>query len=253
MDRQRTMHQERDGDMSARLNHLGQPVGFGLEGWEGAKRPERAVLDGKYCRLEPLDVARHSAELFSAFQEDRSGRIWTYLPVGPFKNRDDFEHWLAKASASDDPLFFAIVDRDSGAAAGIASYLRIEPAVGTIEVGFITYSPRLQKTRAATDAMFQLMAHAFDELGYRRYEWKCDVLNAASRKAADRLGFAYEGLFRQATIYKSRNRDTAWYSVIDSEWPSLRSAYEVWLSEDNFDESGQQRRSMTSLLEALRH
>ena len=238
--------------MDAVLNHLGQPIGQSLEGWDGAKRPTRVILNGKYCRLEPLDASGHSAELFTAFQEDASGSIWTYLPTGPFKDQDGFENWLRGTGASEDPLFFAIIDHDSGKAVGLASYLRIEPDVGTIEVGFIAYSPRLQKTRAATDAMFQLMAHAFDGLGYRRYEWKCDALNKASRKAALRLGFSYEGLFRQATVYKGRNRDTAWYSVVDGEWLSLKSVYEVWLSGENFDETGQQRRSMTSLISMLR-
>ena len=150
-----------------------------------------------------------------------------------------------------DPLFHAVVDRNSGKAAGVASYLRIGPAVGVIETGHINYSPLLQRTPAATEAMYLMMRRVFDELGYRRYEWKCDSLNARSRRAAERLGFTYEGVFRQATLYKGRNRDTAWYSITDKEWPRLKYGFQAWLSPGNFDSDGCQRQSLPDLTSAV--
>lgn len=210
---------------------------------------------GRYCRLEPLDATRHAAQLHAAYGRDALGLGWTYLPYGPFPDERTFQTWVEQMARQDDPLFFAIVpeagrpgwmgDPFAGAgAAGVASYLRIVPAVGTIEVGHIHYAPSLQRTRAATEAMYLMMRRAFDELGYRRYEWKCDALNAASRAAAHRLGFAYEGTHRQATIYKGRSRDTAWYSILDREWPAVRAALEAWLDPANFDETGRQRRPL---------
>lgn len=172
--------------------------------------------------------------------------MWTYLPYGPFDTCEAYQTWATTASQSVDPLFYAIIAGNSQQAVGVASYLRIDPAVGSIEVGHLAYSPQLQRTPAATEAMFLLMRQAF-ELGYRRYEWKCDALNAPSRAAAERLGFAFEGIFRQATIYKQRSRDTAWYSIIDSEWPALRSLFETWLAPGNFDAEGNQRQSLSEL------
>lgn len=195
---------------------------------------------GRYCRVVPLDPARHAAALYDAFRLDSAGVDWTYLPYGPFDDAGAFRSWLDGVAAGDDPLFYTIVD-DADKPLGVASYLRIFPDIGSIEVGHIHYSPLMQRSRAATEAMYLMMRRAFDELGYRRYEWKCDSLNAPSRRAADRLGFVYEGTFRQATIYKGRNRDTAWYSIIDSEWPAVRSAFEKWLEPGNFDASGAQR------------
>jgi len=197
------------------------------------------VLSGRYCRLEPLDADRHAAQLWTAFEQDRTGVGWTYLPYGPFAEQTEFEAWAQKMSQGDDPLFFAILDTEDRAI-GVASYLRIDPTMGSIEVGHIHYSPLLQRTRAATEAMYLMAWRAFEELGYRRYEWKCDDLNAPSRRAAERLGFTYEGTFRQDRIYKGRNRDTAWYSIIDSEWPAVREALEAWLDPGNFDEQGNQ-------------
>jgi RimJ/RimL family protein N-acetyltransferase len=197
------------------------------------------MLSGRYCRLGPLDVARHTAQLWAAFEQDASGVGWTYLPYGPFPAPADFRAWVEKMAPGDDPLFFAILDTEDRAL-GVASYLRIDPAMGTIEVGHIHYSSLLQRTRAATEAMYLMAWRAFEELGYRRYEWKCDDLNAPSRRAAERLGFTYEGTFRQDRIYKGRNRDTAWYSIIDSEWPAVREALEAWLDPGNFDEQGNQ-------------
>ena len=218
----------------------GQPGGVELPGWQPAKRPPRTTIAGRYCRLEPLDPDRHSEALYTANQIDSAGRNWTYLPYGPFPDITAYRGWVEEISSRDDPLFFAIVD-STDRAVGVASYLRIDPAVGSIEVGHINYSPLLQRRRSGTEAMYLMMRRAFDELGYRRYEWKCDALNAVSRRAAERLGFTYEGTFRQATIYKGRNRDTAWYSIIDSEWPSIRDALEAWLDPDNFDSNEVQR------------
>lgn len=230
-------------ELEQATNAPGPPIGRSLPNWEPPPAPRRAVLHGRYCRLEPLDASRHGAELHAANSLDREGRMWTYLFSGPFRSEQEFTGWLETREDSLDPLFFAIVDEASGRATGLASYLRIEPAHGSIEVGHLAFSPLLQRTRAATEAMYLMMKHAF-ELGYRRYEWKCDALNAASRRAAERLGFTFEGIFRQAVVYKGRNRDTAWYSVIDSEWPARAAAFEAWLDPVNFDADGRQRRPL---------
>jgi len=233
-------------------NALGQPIGFPLPDWTGAKRPPKIPIEGRFCRLEPLDPARHAGPLHEAYSEDREGRVWSYLPSGPFETADAYRTWLEGRVTGDDPVCHAIVDRASGLPMGTANYLRIDPQGGSIEVGSITYSPRLQKTAAATEAMYLMMRRAFDELGYRRYEWKCDSLNAASRAAATRLGFTYEGLFRQATVYRGRNRDTAWFSIIDREWPARRAAFEAWLAPSNFDADGRQRQALGALIDAHR-
>ena len=234
--------------MMIKTNLYGQPVGADLTGWTPRPRPSRTVLEGHYCRLEPLDPDRHAAELYAANGEASDDRFWTYLPQGPFPSFEAYEAWLRQVHAGQDPHFYAIRGIEDGLAVGIASYLRIDPAVGSIEVGHINFSPRLQKTPAATEALYLLMANAFETLGYRRYEWKCDSLNAPSRAAALRLGFTFEGIFRQATIYKGRSRDTAWFSIIDSEWPALKRAYLAWLAPENFDEAGQQRRRLGDLI-----
>ena len=238
--------------MQARLNHLGQPVGPPLPGWKPVPRPPRSAMEGRHCRVEPLDPARHAADLLEAFAEDREGRNFTYLGAGPFADRAAIDAWIAATCLGDDPMFHAIVERATGRALGVAAFMRIEPGPGVIEVGHINFSPRLQRTVAATEAMFLMMRRVFEELGYRRYEWKCDSLNAPSRRAAERLGFTYEGLFRQATVYRGRSRDTAWFSMLDREWPSLRSAYEAWLADANFDAQGRQRASLRELVARLR-
>jgi RimJ/RimL family protein N-acetyltransferase len=199
-------------------------------------------MEGSFCRLEPLDPVRHGDDLFGAYARDTDGANWTYLPYGPFPDREEFRRWVEAVSVGDDPLFHAVIDLTTGRAAGVAAYLRIEPAVGVIEVGHINFSPLLQRTIGATEAMWLMMRRVFEELGYRRYEWKCDALNRPSRAAAERLGFSFEGIFRQATISKGRNRDTAWYSVIDSEWPTLDAAFRRWLDPANFDYGTQRRR-----------
>jgi RimJ/RimL family protein N-acetyltransferase len=224
-------------------NTLGQPVGPSLPGWRPPPRPAHAVLEGRYGRLEPLDAERHAADLYAAYSQDAEGRLWTYLHSGPFASAGEYRAWVEARQDSADPLFFAVIDAASGCARGVASYLRIDPSNGVVEVGHLAFAPQLQRTRVATEAMYLMMKHVF-ALGYRRYEWKCDALNAPSRRAAERLGFTFEGVFRQAIVYKGRNRDTAWYSVIDSEWPMLDTAFRAWLSPDNFDADGRQRRPL---------
>ncbi len=200
-------------------------------------------MAGRWCRLEPLDPPRHGARLFAAYQLDQAGLGWTYLPYGPFTDEPSFRAWLDGIAVKDDPLFHAILD-ESGEAVGVASLMRISPEMGSIEVGHIHYSPRLKQRPAATEAMYLMMRRVFDELGYRRYEWKCDALNAPSRRAAERLGFTYEGTFRQHLVTKGRNRDTAWYSIIDAEWPAINDAFEAWLDPSNFDSRGKQRKRL---------
>jgi RimJ/RimL family protein N-acetyltransferase len=209
-------------------------------------------MEGRFCRLAALDPARHARDLFAANQRDAEGRNWTYLFVGPFADFESYRAWLEQVAEADDPLFHTIIDLKTEKAVGVATFMRVDRANGVIEVGNINYSPLLQRTPAATEAMFLMMARVFDELGYRRYEWKCDSLNAPSRAAALRLGFQFEGIFRQAVIYKGRNRDTAWFSMIDGEWPALKRAYEQWLAPGNFDAEGRQRRKLTDLISAAR-
>lgn len=227
-------------------NELGQPIGPPLPDWRGVERPPRTAMAGRYCRLEPLDPTRHAEDLYQANALDPSKRNFTYLTIGPFDSFDAYREWMTGAAKSEDPLFHAIVDTSTGKAAGIATYMRIDPKNGVIEVGNLNFSPLLQRKPAATEAMYLMMKRAF-ELGYRRYEWKCDSLNAASRAAAQRLGFSYEGIFRQSVIYKGRSRDTAWYAMIDSEWPELERAFLRWLDPDNFGASGKQRLRLSEL------
>lgn len=222
------------------------PVGAPVPGWTPRPLPPRTPMAGRYCRVEPLDVGRHAADLFAANRQAPDHQRWTYLSAEGFDDLDAYRAWLARMSATDDPLSHAIVEARSRRALGVAAYLRIDQANGVLEVGHIHFSPLLQRTAAATEAMYLMMRRAFDELGYRRYEWKCDSLNAASRQAASRLGFTFEGVFRQAMVYKGRNRDTAWFSVIDGEWPALRTAFCRWLDPANFDEQGRQRLRLES-------
>ena len=236
--------------IATHFNELGQPVGFPLPQWKPPPHPPRTPLLGRYCRLEPLDPARHAADLCAANALDVDCGGWTYLTAGPLVTLDDYRLWMAQSCMGEDPLFYAIVKLPEEKAVGVASYMRIDPKNGTIEVGSIKYSPLLQRTRAATEAMHLMMRGAF-ALGYRRYEWKCDTFNAPSRAAAQRYGFSYEGVFRQAVIYKGRTRDTAWYSIIDSEWPAIDGAFTRWLAADNFDAAGRQRLSLSQLTAPL--
>jgi RimJ/RimL family protein N-acetyltransferase len=234
-----------------RHNALGQPIGPDLPGWCPPPRPALQPLQGRYCVVEPLDPDRHARELYAANSQDRDQRMWTYLFTGPYASFDEYRDWLVRQAPGADPSFRAFVSQETGEAVGIGAYMRIDPAAGSIEVGHLALSPALQRSPAATEAMYLMMRHAF-ELGYRRYEWKCDSLNERSRSAAERLGFTFEGLFRHATVYKGRSRDTAWYSVIDSEWPLLREAFECWLDPGNFDRSGAQLSRLGSLRDALK-
>lgn len=208
-----------------------------------ARPPRREVLEGARVRLEPLDADRHAADLFAAGGADDS--VWTYLAYGPFADEAEMHAHLAAQAASSDPLFFAVVV--DGRAAGVVSFLRMEPEHGVIEIGHIWFGAALQRTPAATEAIFLLAREAFDGLGNRRLEWKCDAANARSRRAAERFGFTFEGVFRQHMIVKGRNRDTAWYALLDSEWPAARRAFEAWLDPANFDAGGQQRASLADL------
>ena len=228
------------------VNHLGQPVGARLPHWKPVPRPAHQPMLGQHCRLEPLDPSRHAEALHQANSLHPEGRSWTYLPYGPFDSLPSYRAWLEQNCCGPDPLFFAIIGCASNQPSGTASFLRIDPANGSIEAGHINYSPRLQRSIAATEAMFLMMSRAFG-LGYRRYEWKCDSLNAPSRAAAQRLGFSFEGVFRQAAVVKGRNRDTAWYSILDSEWPALRAAFLQWLDPANFTAEGEQRVRLSML------
>jgi RimJ/RimL family protein N-acetyltransferase len=236
--------------MEPSVNNFGQRIGFPLPNWVAPTTPPREPMQGRYCRLEPLDLEGHADALFEADAADADGRSWTYLAYGPFRDISSYRAWLSANCLGHDPLFFAVIDRADGRPAGLVSYLRITPAAGSIEVGHIHYSPRLQRRPTATEAMFLMMQWAF-VAGYRRYEWKCDALNAASRAAAQRLGLSFEGIFRQATVYKGRNRDTAWFAAIDSEWAALREAFLAWLAPANFDSSGQQRTRLSDLTKPI--
>jgi RimJ/RimL family protein N-acetyltransferase len=227
-------------------NEYGQPVGAQIPGWSQPEPPTHMPLAGRSCRVEPLRVADHAVSLFAAFSVDGGDAGWTYLPYGPFARRAEFEAWLNGTCLSDDPLFFAIVDAVSGAAVGMASYLNIKPLHATVEVGHVHFSRSMQRSRIATEAMYLMMGHAF-AAGYRRYEWKCDVLNARSRRAARRFGFSYEGVFRQHMVVRGRSRDSAWFACVNGEWPSLKAAYEAWLDDANFDADGNQLQSLAGL------
>ncbi len=232
--------------MNTHRNLLGQAVGAPVTMAFPRPRPPATSMTGRFCRLVPTDITKHASALFDAFSADTPGGNWTYLPYGPFDSVDALRGWMQTTCTGPDPLFHTILDID-GRPQGLASYLRIEPATAVIEVGHIHLAPALQRTPAATEAMFLMMARVFDELGYRRYEWKCDALNEPSRRAANRLGFQFEGIFRKATHYKGRNRDTAWFSVIDDEWPTLRAAFQQWLAPANMDAHGSQRKRIEDL------
>ncbi len=222
-----------------------QPLGEPVPGWVARPAPPGQVLIGDHCRLEVLtDV--HVADLVAAYRLDAADEGWTYLPFGPLHTVEEYRAWLAVATEAADSLFYVVLD-PAGLPVGVAAYLRIQPDVGSIEVGNVHFSPLLQRRAAATEAQYLLMRHAFDDLGYRRYEWKCNALNAPSRATALRLGFHYEGTFRQAAVVKGRNRDTAWYSIIDREWPVVRAGFEAWLDAANFDSDGRQSRRLHQL------
>ncbi|MEO1293288.1 MAG: GNAT family protein [Pseudomonadota bacterium] len=222
-------------------NALGQPVGVLVETTLPRPRPTERPLIGRTIRADRLEPTRDAAELFAAFAQDTTGEGWTYLPYGPFDTDAEFRAWLVSDCSHDDPLFYTYRDAVSARVLGMGSFLRIDPAGGVIEVGHLHFAPSMQRQTAATEAMYLMMAHAFDDLGYRRYEWKCNALNAPSRRAAERLGFTYEGTFRQAGVAKGRNRDTSWYAIVDGDWPRIKAAFLAWLAPDNFDADGHQR------------
>ena len=233
--------------MSQRLNEFQQPIGDPLPQWAARALPPGAPLEGRYCRLERLDPKRHAADLYRAYSAAQDGRDWTYLSIGPFTDESSYFAHAEHAAASTDPLHYAVVDSRTQRAVGTLALMRIDRAHGVVEVGHVTFSPLLKRKPISTEAQYLLMRHVFDDIGYRRYEWKCDSLNAPSRKTAQRLGFQFEGIFRQAIVYKGRSRDTAWYAIIDRDWPQQRAAFEAWLSPQNFDAEGRQRLSLTDI------
>jgi len=235
-----------------RTNEYGQPIGPALADWSARPAPPATPMAGRYCRLEPVDTARHAQSLYAAFSAAPDGRDWTYMSAGPFADSAKFDAHMARIADSVDPQHHAIIDTRSGDAVGTAALMRVDRSNGVIEVGHVSYSRRLQRTSAATEAIHLLMQRVFDDLGYRRFEWKCDDLNAPSRAAALRLGFTFEGIFRQAIVYKGRSRDTAWFSMTDGEWLRVRSAYAQWLAPGNFDAAGQQRRRLGELIAEAR-
>jgi RimJ/RimL family protein N-acetyltransferase len=210
-----------------------------------AERPGEATLQGRFCRIEKLDPARHSAALWQAVSADNS--LWDYMGYGPFADAPGFARWLDERAVLLDPYSYAVVDKATGEASGIVTLMEIRPSMRVIEIGNIVYAPRLQRTIAATEAQYLTARYVFDQLGYRRYEWKCNALNGPSMRAAERLGFTYEGTFRHHMIVKGRNRDTAWFSITDGEWPAIKQAFERWLAPDNFDAAGKQRASLADL------
>lgn len=230
---------------------MNDPGKFGrtVEDWKPPAAPNQIAFLGRYARLERLNADQHAADLHRANSAD--DRIWDYLPYGPFRSASDYHGWVNDAAAADDPVFYAIRNEETGHFGGVASYLRIKPDAGSIEVGHINLSAELQRTRAATEALYLMMKWAF-QAGYRRFEWKCNALNLGSRRASERLGFSYEGVFRQHLVVKGRNRDTAWFAMIDSEWPALQSAFETWLDPGNFDAEGRQRTRLSDLTRPIR-
>lgn len=220
--------------------------------WSACARPAPIVLTGRHCRLEPLAIERHAEQLFLAYADAPDDSDWTYLTHGPFADFDAYCQYLEQSLGGDDRLHFAIIDPVTGKALGSTGLIRITPAHGVLEIGVVTYSRALMGTTAGTEAMYLLLRHVFDTLGYRRIEWKCDHLNARSRAAAVRYGFSFEGIFRQAMVYKGRNRDTVWYALLDGEWPQVRKGFEAWLGAGNFDAQGRQRHALGDLIARAR-
>ena len=224
-------------------NEFGQPLGQALPSFLAGSLPEIEVLSGQTVRIEKLAL-RHEADLYPIYGPDAPRQNWTYMPIEPFQNQEDFHRFFEKMVQSSDPYYLAIVDQASNRAVGTFALMRIDAPNRVLEMGWVVYSSDLQRSRQATEAQYLVMKYVFESLGYRRYEWKCDQLNQASYQAALRIGFQYEGTFRQALVYKGRNRDTAWFSLLDSEWPNRKKALETWLSDSNFDEKGKQKTSL---------
>lgn len=233
-----------------RTNEYGQPIGDAIPDWTTRPRPGNVTLTGRTCCLEPLDPAKHTNDLFDAYLLHSDPSVWTYVHWDLCTELEPFRKYIESTAQVLDSKFFVVIDLKTEKAVGMLAYLRIDPAHGSIEVGWLRFSPLLQQTIASTETHYLLMAYAFDELGYRRYEWKCDSLNAPSRKTAARLGFRFEGIFRQSFVYKGRNRDTAWFSIIDKEWPAIKAAFQAWLKPDNFDSQGKQIKTLVELRES---
>ena len=219
-------------------------MAMNLTDWAGAPRPEHKVIDGRYAGLEPLDPARHGGDLWRSALAPGAEDRFRYLFEGPPADAVVFDAWLQRAASSDDPLFFAVIDRATGRAEGRQALMRIDPAHGVIEIGSILWGPAIARSRVTTEALFLTASYVFDQLGYRRFEWKCNALNAPSRRAAQRFGFRYEGLFRQHMVVKGESRDTTWFAMIDADWPRIKAGYEAWLAPGNFDEAGRQRQAL---------
>lgn len=226
--------------MRDEYNEFGQLVGAKVSQWVSCKLPESKVLTGRYCYLERLNLKTHTSELFAALAENNNGESWTYLPYGPFSTLNEFSIWSESLIANHDVIAYAIMHGQTKSPIGISAYLHLSPEHGSIEIGHLHFSGQLKQTPMATEAIYLMLSQVFDELGYRRCEWKCNSLNEPSKKAALRFGFRFEGIFRQHAVYKNRNRDTAWFSILDSEWPTLREKFRRWLAPDNFDANGQQ-------------
>lgn len=226
-----------------------RPIGPSVPNWTPPPKPQAMTLEGHYCRLEPLEAEKHAALLFNAFAGQDAH--FDYLPSGPFHSAAQYHRWVKEVTADQSNLFFVVYDTSKQAYLGVLSYLRIAPEAGSIEVGNINFSPAMQRSPVSTEAIYLSMKWAFDA-GYRRFEWKCNALNAPSRRAAQRLGFSYEGVFRQAAVIKGRNRDTAWFAMIDQEWPAMKEAYRVWLDSANFAQDGQQRERLADLTGLVR-
>jgi RimJ/RimL family protein N-acetyltransferase len=229
-----------------------QPVGEKLD-WRPARRPSRAALAGRYVVVRPVDAADDAESLFAESHPPLAeDGLWTYMPTGPYRDADELRAALEVAERAEDPLVFTLVPRADPHACGVASYMRIKPEHGVIEIGGIWFGASLRRSTAASEVIYLLAAHAFDGLGYRRLEWKCDALNQASRRAAERFGFGFEGVFRRHMVIKGRNRDTAWFAITDEEWPAIRAAFSAWLAPENFDARGRQRRALGELIEEAR-
>ncbi|MFV1850403.1 MAG: GNAT family N-acetyltransferase [Thalassospira sp.] len=226
------------------IDEFGKPVGHPVENWTGCDFPPRTDMVGTHVIVSPIDIARDAQQLFDANRTAMDGSRFTYLFTPAFDDLASYSAWLQSVADSKDAILHTIIDKATNKAVGVAALMRIDPTHGTIEVGNINYAPTLSQTIGGTEAMYLLMKRAFDELGYRRYEWKCDDQNAPSRAAATRYGFTYEGTFRNHMVYKGRNRDTAWFSITIEEWPAINAAFEAWMSPDNFNEDGKQRRRL---------
>lgn len=233
--------------MNQTLNSLGQPIGQVIQNFQIPSRPNFSILKGSCILVEPISLL-HLSSLYQAFAKDLSGKNWTYMPYGPFINEAEFSDWAKKTCFGEDPKFYTLLGPEGPT--GVASYLRIDPTIGCIEIGHIHLSPSLQQTRNGTEALLLMIEWVF-EAGYRRLEWKCDSLNAPSRHAAQRLGFSYEGIFRQATIYKSRNRDTAWYAITSKEWPSLKGVYQDWRASNNFNAQDREIKKLSDMTKSV--